>query len=230
MIYLKNEYSYKVLNLPEHSNIRESQLIEISGTLAKNIILGNIYSPPRNTVNDYNIFSREFTGALEYLANLGPEILIAGDYNINLLDVHNRDVVGNYFTSVTAQGLIPFITFPTRFSELRGTLIDNFLYKISARSSNTTSGIMIRKFSDHQPYFTCLDLTSHHVKPPRLINICKQNQENILSFKNDLLSVNLLDSLDLNPFANPNDNYNELDKIIQTVKNKHFPRKTIKYN
>ena len=87
---------------------------------------------------------------------------------------------------------------------------------------------MIRKFSDHQPYFTCLDLTSHHVKQPRLINICKQNQENILSFNNDLLSVNLLDNLDLNPLANPNDKYNELDNIIQTVKNKHFPRKTIK--
>ena len=68
------------------------------------------------------------------------------------------------------------------------------------------------------------------MKPPRLINICKQNQENILSFKNDLLSVNLLDNLDLNPLANPNDNYNELDNIIQTAKNKHFPRKTIKYN
>ena len=146
------------------------------------------------------------------------------------MDVHNRDVVGNYFTSVTAQGFIPLITFPTRFSDLRGTLIDNCLYKISARSSKTTSGIMIRKFSDHQPYFTCLDLTSHHVKPPRLINICKQNEENILSFKHDLLSVNLLDNLDLNPLANPNDNYNELDNIIQTVKNKHFLRNTIKYN
>ena len=73
---------------------------------------------------------------------------------------------------------------------------------------------MIRKFSDHQPYFTCLDLTSHDVKPPRLINICKQNQEKILSFRNDLLSVNLLDNLDLKPLANPNDNYNELDNII----------------
>ena len=108
-------------------------------------------------MNDYNIFTREFTGALEYLENLGPEFFIAGDYNINLWDVHNKDVVANYFTSVIAQGFIPLITFPTRFSELRGTLIDNFLYKISARSSNTTSGIMIRKFSDHQPYFTCLD-------------------------------------------------------------------------
>ena len=75
--------------------------------------------------------------------------------------------------SVTAQGFIPLIKFSTRFSDLRGILNDNFLYKISARSSNTTSGIMIRKFSGHQPYFTCLDLTSHYVKPPRLINICK---------------------------------------------------------
>ena len=45
-------------------------------------------------MNDYNIFTREFTGALEYLENLGTEILIAVDYNRNLLDVHIRDVVG----------------------------------------------------------------------------------------------------------------------------------------
>ena len=140
------------------------------------------------------------------------------------MDVHNREKVGNYFKSVTAQGFIPLITFPTRFSDLHGTLIDIFLYKISARSSNTTSGIMIRKFSDHQPYFTCLDLKSRYMKPPRSINICKQTQENILAFKNDLLSVNLQENLDLNFFDNPNDNYNELTNIIQTVKNKHFPQ------
>ena len=133
MIYLKDDYSYKVLNFPEHSNIWESQLIEISGgTLAKKIILGNIYRPPRNSINDYDIFNREFTGALDYLENLGPEILNAGDFNINLLDVHNREKVENYFTSVTSQGFIPLITFPTRFSDSHGTLIDNFLYKISA--------------------------------------------------------------------------------------------------
>ena len=56
MIYLKDEYSYKVLNFLEHSSIWESQLIEISGgTLAKKIILGNEYRPPRNTVNEYAI-------------------------------------------------------------------------------------------------------------------------------------------------------------------------------
>ena len=100
--------------------------------ISKKNILGNIYRPPRNSINDYDIFNREFTGALDYLENLGPEILIAGDFNINLLDVHNREKVGNNFTSVTSQGFIPLITFPTRFSDSHGTLIDNFLYKISA--------------------------------------------------------------------------------------------------
>ena len=140
------------------------------------------------------------------------------------MDVHNREKVGNYIKSVTAQGFIPLITFPTRFSDLHGTLIDIFLYKISARSSNTTSGIMIRKFSDHQPYFTCLDLKSRYMKPPRSINICKRTQENILAFKNDLLSVNLQENLDLNFLDNPNDSYSELTNIMQTVKNKHFPQ------
>ena len=63
------------------------------------------------------------------------------------------------------------------------------------------------------------------MKPPRSINICKQTQENILAFKNDLLSVNLQENLDLNLLANPNYIYNELNNTIQTVKNKHFPQK-----
>ena len=62
------------------------------------------------------------------------------------------------------------------------------------------------------------------MKPPRSIYICKQTQENKLAFKNDLLSINLQENLDLNPLANPNDNYNELNNIIQTVKNKHIPQ------
>ena len=61
--------------------------------ISKKNILGNIYRPPRNTINDYDIFTREFTGALDYLE----------------------------------KGFIPLITFPTRFSDLHGTLIDNFL-------------------------------------------------------------------------------------------------------
>ena len=63
---------------------------------------------------------------------------------------------------------------------------------------------MIRKFSEHQPYFTCLDLKSFHMKLSRVIDICKQTQENILAFKNDLLPVNVQENLDLNPLANPN--------------------------
>ena len=59
---------------------------------------------------------------------------------------------------------------------------------------------MNRKFSDRQPYFTCLDLKSRYMKPPRSINICKQTQENILAFENDLLSVNLQQNLDLDPY------------------------------
>ena len=88
---------------------------------------------------------------------------------------------------------------------------------------------MFRNFSDHQQYYTCLDVKSRYMKPPRSINICKQTQENILAFKNDLLSVNLQQNLDLDPLKNPNDNYNELNIIIQTVKNKHFPQKTVKF-
>ena len=81
----------------EHSNIWESQLVEISGgIIAKKNILGN-YTDLPGILLMIMIYLLE-SSCFKLFRNLGPEILIAGDFNINLLDVHNREKVGNYFT------------------------------------------------------------------------------------------------------------------------------------
>ncbi len=55
---------------------------------------------------------------------------------------------------LTNHSLCPKITLPTILSNKHGTLIDNSFCKLTEATINTTSGIIIKKFSDHQPYFT----------------------------------------------------------------------------
>ena len=44
----------------------------------------------------------------------------------------------------------------------RGTLTHNFICKYSATRYRSTSSILVSKFSDDQPYFTCLTVPVKH--------------------------------------------------------------------
>ena len=56
MIYLHNSYSYSNLPIYEKSDIIwGGQFIKVSGgNTCSNIILGNIYRPPRDTIDNYS--------------------------------------------------------------------------------------------------------------------------------------------------------------------------------
>ncbi len=52
---------------------------------------------------------------------------------------------------LTNNRFFPKITLPTRLSLKHETLFDNFFCKLSEHTLETTSGILVPKFSDHQP-------------------------------------------------------------------------------
>ena len=49
--------------------------------------------------------------------------MIVGDFNIDLLKVEHKPTTKEYLDSIMTQGFPPKITFPTRFSDMNGTLI-----------------------------------------------------------------------------------------------------------
>ena len=79
---------------------------------------------------NYQKFIDEFTKVLTELQGSKGEVVIAGDYNIDLLKIGNRPMIKEYLDSIMALSFFPKIAFPTRLSEQHGTLIDNVLYKI----------------------------------------------------------------------------------------------------
>ena len=108
----------------ENSNIWESQFLEITyQTMTKTIILGNVYRPPKDINENYQTFIDEFANKLVYLNNNRHDVIIAGDYNIDLLKINDKPIISEYVDTITSHGFFPKITLPTRLSDHHGTLI-----------------------------------------------------------------------------------------------------------
>jgi hypothetical protein len=130
---------------------------------------------------------------------------------------------------LTSNSFYPKITVPTRLTNANGTLIDNFLCKLTENTLDTTSGVLIKKFSDHQPYFIILNNVLTKDSPPVYVRITKQDSETTQKINQEILTSEKLINLKSDLKENPNKTYNILHSVIQDAKNKHMPSKLIKF-
>ena len=187
IIFLHNDYSYDILVNVKDSTIWEGQVIEIrSKNLKRNIILSNIYRPPRNSNENIYSFIDELRSIISSFEKRNLDIIIAGDFNINLLKLNDKELYNDYFDMLTSLSYFPKITLPTRLSGNCGTLIDNFFCRISQNTLDASSGILIKQFSDHQPYFICLDIDTRHAKPPRYVHIQSESPKALDDFYKEI--------------------------------------------
>lgn len=231
IIYLSNtfEYTHK-LKLTKYKTW-EGQVINVNGKhLSKPINIGNIYRPPKDILENYNEFINEFSPILNILESNNTDAIVTGDFNIDLLKINKKHVFSDYFDMLTSHSFYPKITLPTRLSNKHGTLIDNFFCKLTETTLDTTSGILINKFSDHQPYFTILNSIQLKDSPPLYVKVNKNDKDSINNFHKEMLTSNQLNYLNTNLTQDPNINYNILHSVIQNAKNTHMPQKIMKYD
>ena len=228
-IYLNENIKFEVLSINvSESNKWEGLFIKLFLDNNKQLTIGNIYRPPRGRTDDYNIFLNEFDNLLKKLKG---EVIIAGDFNIDLLKINEKTVFSEYFECILSNGFIPKITFPTRLTRNSGTLIDNFLCKILANFSKSTSGICTAKISDHQPYFICLDYLNIKKNKHKLIERSKFSNEALVKLKEYLVNENIMLKLtNSNNDQDTNTKYDFLHNILLTGIEKYMPTKTVKYN
>ncbi len=63
---------------------------------------------------------------------------MTGDFNIDLLKINDKHVIGEYFDMLTSHSFYPKITLPTRLTNNNGTLINNnFLCKLTESTLDT---------------------------------------------------------------------------------------------
>ena len=157
--YADNNYGVERINIKNDSPLWENVFISIKGTgHNKDIIVGNMYKPPKDNYNIENInaFTTDIENVIHEFNRKNSENLIVG-YNINLLNLDMRQAFGDFFVySMLSNSLFPRITLPTRLDKNSCTLIDNIYFKLFPLFPDATSGIICSRMSDH--YFIGLKL------------------------------------------------------------------------
>ena len=70
-----------------------------------------------------------------YAKSSTNNLILAGDYNINMLKINEKEHCSRFFDLLTSFSLFPQITLSTRFTTCNGTLIDNFCCNIQNKKT-----------------------------------------------------------------------------------------------
>ena len=107
-IFLRESYTYKLRSdLNINSDAIECLCIEILNKHSKNLILNLSYRPPQG---DTILFEKNLQDLLLKNDVCKKEILITGDFNINLLDYENNKKVQSFVNLMFRCGMVPAIS------------------------------------------------------------------------------------------------------------------------
>ena len=236
-IYLKDTFSYEILPISSASNSWDSLFIEVSLNESvsshsnKSVVIGNIYRPPRDTVENYTSFTSEMDQIFHNFKSCkNKDIVIAGDFNIDLLKIKDKPSFNDYFETVISNGFLPKITLPTRKTSHSSTLIDNILVRPANIVSSANAGILKINISDHFPCFLSLDSLKIDKCSHKFIKIWSRDKFSLNRFYNELNKECTAEKFDSNLSIDPNLNYEILNNIIQNAYEKHIPVKFVRFN
>ena len=133
-------------------SLLESVFVEISVSNSPNIIAGSIYKHPSLSTEEFN--SNFLEPFLIKASKENKQILLLGDFNINLLHSSSDRNTLSFLNNLGSHLIIPNIFLPTRITDHSMTLIDNIFSSITGFDS--FSGNFLYSISDHLPQFHLL--------------------------------------------------------------------------
>ena len=106
IIYADTKYTTEIkIHISMHESW-EGLIVQIKcGCLANTLTLGNIYRPPRSSNYDLNAFIDEFSHIISSLENNNNHLILAGDFNINLLKLNENELYSNFFDTLLSHTL-----------------------------------------------------------------------------------------------------------------------------
>ena len=122
----------------------ESTFVEIINKNEKNVVVGCIYKHPKQTIP--NFLDNHLLPLLEKLSHENKQILITGEFNINLFNYDEKNTV-NFLDTMFSYSYLPFINTPTRVTDHSKTLIDDIFY--NKPMLNITAGNISSIILDH---------------------------------------------------------------------------------
>ena len=237
MTYVNSQYNTSVIDVKNDSPTWESLFVTVKDMgIGKEFVVGNIYRPPYDNNNEQNVttFVTELEPIIAALNDGNHELLIAGDFNINLLHINNcnKNHFGHFLDMLLGHSLFPKITFPTRLVENRCSLIDNIFCSLSHNSVASLAGIICTRISDHFPCFLSLRLRNNDdiEQPNKLIKLRVNSNEAYEAFLADLQTCDFTALFDHTLHGDPNQIYDKLHQKLSELKCKHLPWKLVKFN
>ena len=233
-VCINEKYSYKLRNLYDKSDVWEGLFIDVNGhNLSKTLTIGNMYRPPHDNNNNKNIekFIDEISPIIDIIQKENSYAAIVGDFNINLLQVNEREKYAEFLDLMCTNNFFPRITLPTRIAKRSQSLIDQIFCKVPFKDlSDSSASVVLSAISDHFPCVVNFKILNKKQLPPKYVNTRKISDQAIKDFRDDLLKINISSHLNSNLMVNPNSEYEKFDDIIQNFYHKHFPEKREKFN
>ena len=156
-LYIKNSIPYI---LRTHLNIRhkgqgsefETYWIEMTHP-AKSIVLDVVYQHPKQKDKHFPKYLKE---TLNKVARENKKVILAGDFNLNLLKFDTNTEVNDYLDLLTRKWFTPHILGPTRTtSHDKPSLIDHIF--LNFNDIQSCSGNLIGKITDYLPNFLIIE-------------------------------------------------------------------------
>ena len=194
--------------------------------LSGNIIsIGNIaeeeesYRPPNGDVKE---FEKHLNKILSTNDILKKEVIMTGDFNMNLLDFEQNKKVQNFLNIMFGYSMMPVINKPTRVTKNTATAIDH-IFIISVTTTKFKTGIIKSDISDHFPIFFVADYNIYIKETKeRVIFRCDLSDISVEKFKYKLRTVswdNITNSSDTNKA------YDNFIEIFSSLCDECFPKK-----
>ena len=164
-------------------HIIETIFIEIEMEKQNNVVLGIIYRPNTLPKADLDIFTKSITDILYLINDEKKSLVLAGDFNIDLLKFESHSKTNDFLEDMFAEGVLLIITKPTRITEHSATLIDHIY--VNHTDCNIRSGIVITDISDHLGTFAIIKKRINY-KTKQTVHARSFKPENVEHFRNIL--------------------------------------------
>ena len=234
LIYLNDDFTYDQRTLYKHSDIWEGVFVDVSGpSLNRPLTIGNIYRPPHDNNNNENIskFIADLSPIIDLLQSENKYATVVGDFNINLLQINEREKFSEFFDMMCTNSFFPKITLPTRYGTHSCSLIDQMFCKVPHKQEiDISSSIIISRISDHFPCIVNLRTPGEGRKQEKLIYTRTINDSAINDFREEQSRLDIPSRLNANLLSDPNIDYGKFEEVLCASFNKHFPEKRIKVN
>lgn len=154
--FIKKEIQFHIIEpMNKHQNhtTHESLFITVPQRKGNDLIIEVIYRPSGTSLP---LFNEEINLLLAEIANSKKDIILAGDFNVDLLKAEEHEPTKIFYNYMTSYQMLPTILKPTRITDVTASLIDNIF--TNKWNKVTDSAIIVTDIADHLPIMIRLNL------------------------------------------------------------------------